>query len=139
MHVIAAVSPWQHVRVVKESDLKSDGLCPRRFKSCCCRFALLRGLGFTFLYTQRSLDSQRICLAYEVSGLCPHGFDFYRRCSTKTFFGVSVLVFSRMCCPVIWCALYPTFACIAQRYMLAGSIQIVPFLDLTAAILARPL
>ena len=27
----------QHVRVVKESDLKSDGLCPRRFKSCCCR------------------------------------------------------------------------------------------------------
>ena len=23
--------------MVKESDLKSDGLCPRRFKSCCCR------------------------------------------------------------------------------------------------------
>ena len=26
-------------RVVKASDLKSDGLCPRRFKSCLCRFA----------------------------------------------------------------------------------------------------
>ena len=25
-------------RVVKASDLKSDGLCPRRFKSCLCRF-----------------------------------------------------------------------------------------------------
>lgn len=31
--------------------------------------------------------------AYEVSGLSPQGFDFYRRRSTKTFFGVSVLVF----------------------------------------------
>ena len=27
----------QHVRVVKEVDLKSTGLSPRRFKSCCCR------------------------------------------------------------------------------------------------------
>ena len=34
----AALWTWQHVRAVKESDLKSDGLCPRRFKSCCCRF-----------------------------------------------------------------------------------------------------
>ena len=28
----------QRVRVVKEADLKSVGLCPRRFKSCRCRF-----------------------------------------------------------------------------------------------------
>ena len=35
----AVLHVWQHVRAVKESDLKSDGLCPRRFKSCCCRFA----------------------------------------------------------------------------------------------------
>ena len=28
----------QRVRVVKETDLKSVGLCPRRFKSCRCRF-----------------------------------------------------------------------------------------------------
>ena len=27
----------QCVRVVKEADLKSVGLCPRRFKSCHCR------------------------------------------------------------------------------------------------------
>ena len=36
------------VRVVKEIDLKSIGLCPRRFKPCRCRFIL----SFTnFLYS----------------------------------------------------------------------------------------
>ena len=39
VHGVATAHGRQHVRVVKESDLKSDGLCPRRFKSCCCRFA----------------------------------------------------------------------------------------------------
>ena len=28
---------WQHGRVVKASDSKSDGLCPRGFESLCCR------------------------------------------------------------------------------------------------------
>ena len=40
-HVIEASSDTKHRhngRVVKASDLKSDGLCPRRFKSCLCRF-----------------------------------------------------------------------------------------------------
>jgi hypothetical protein len=32
---------WQCVRVVKESDSKSDGLCPRGFESPRCRFYVL--------------------------------------------------------------------------------------------------
>ena len=28
---------WHCVRVVKESDLNSDGLCPHRFEPCRCR------------------------------------------------------------------------------------------------------
>ena len=31
---------WHCVRVVKESDLNSDGLCPHRFEPCRCRFVL---------------------------------------------------------------------------------------------------
>ena len=31
---------WHCVRVVKESDLNSDGLCPHRFEPCRCRFCL---------------------------------------------------------------------------------------------------
>ena len=31
-------SGWHRVRVVKESDLNSDGLCPRRFEPGRCRF-----------------------------------------------------------------------------------------------------
>ena len=31
-------NPRQHDRVVKVLDLKSNGVSPRRFKSCCCRF-----------------------------------------------------------------------------------------------------
>ena len=31
---------WQHGRVVKAIDSKSIGLCPRRFKSCCCRMVM---------------------------------------------------------------------------------------------------
>ena len=30
-------NPRQHDRVVKVLDLKSNGVSPRRFKSCCCR------------------------------------------------------------------------------------------------------
>ena len=32
------ISGWHCVRVVKESDLNSDGLCPHRFEPCRCRF-----------------------------------------------------------------------------------------------------
>ena len=34
-----APSGWHCVRVVKESDLNSDGLCPHRFEPCRCRFS----------------------------------------------------------------------------------------------------
>ena len=29
---------WHYVRVVKELDLNSNGLCPHRFEPCWCRF-----------------------------------------------------------------------------------------------------
>ena len=34
-------SGWHRVRVVKESDLNSDGLCPHRFEPCRCRTFLV--------------------------------------------------------------------------------------------------
>ena len=36
--VLYLISSRQYVRVVKEEDLKSSGLRPRRFESCYCRF-----------------------------------------------------------------------------------------------------
>ena len=37
-NVFGNVRPRQLVRVVKETDSKSVGLCPRKFESCSCRF-----------------------------------------------------------------------------------------------------
>ena len=35
---VRAISRWHCVRVVKELDLNSNGLCPHRFEPCRCRF-----------------------------------------------------------------------------------------------------
>ena len=52
---------WHCVRVVKESDLNSDGLCPHRFEPCRCRFLLsggrLTGRGIHFDEQQPLSDS----------------------------------------------------------------------------------
>ena len=77
---------WQHVRVVKESDLKSDGLCPRRFKSCCCRvfdFDVVVAIKFACLLAVGALYPWKFgqvakVLAFQVSGLCPQGFESSR-------------------------------------------------------------
>ena len=51
--------PRQLVRVVKETDSKSVGQCPRKFESCSCRF-LFKQWVFVFL------------LGFGVSGLHIH-------------------------------------------------------------------
>ena len=41
--------PRQLVRVVKETDSKSVGQCPRKFESCSCRF--YSNNGYLFFYS----------------------------------------------------------------------------------------
>lgn len=47
------VRPRQFVRVVKETDSKSVGLCPRKFESCSCRFFAPLFFSFRFILLYR--------------------------------------------------------------------------------------
>ena len=55
------VGKWQRVRVVKEVDSKSTGLCPREFKSRRCRFFL-----FAFVLTLQNLSLQFLFVLWAV-------------------------------------------------------------------------
>ena len=50
--IIWSVHPkCRYVRVVKETDSKSVGLCLRRFESCCRRFIFFSSPVFLFLFS----------------------------------------------------------------------------------------
>ena len=59
LEVTRIASFWQFVRVVKEKDLKSFGLCPRRFESCSCRVCFYFCFFFVLCF----------CLTYPTTGL----------------------------------------------------------------------
>ena len=60
-----AVVVGQRVRVVKETDLKSVGLCPRRFESCRCRIC-----------PYSSVVEQQLCKLQVVGSIPTGGFIF---------------------------------------------------------------
>ena len=75
-HPLAYHCPWQRVRVVKEMDSKSIGLCPRGFESLRCRFlvpASLTSLSYTTRLHTATLKGFENHTWHHQDHLRPHG------------------------------------------------------------------